>query len=212
MKGNPEDIILLESYIKGMLSIAEKNQLEARLVKDPELAILLKELYYIKLGVRANALHEKMEAIKSFEKEDSTRTNGKSKGFWLILLFFLATVGYLFYFFALKEVSQSETKYKGIYASLFDEQLVLHKTKRSTVQSEEIDSLQRRAYEIYSLQLFDEAVPLLETLWQEKKDTLALFYLGVSKIGIGSTQEGLSILQRTELKKYDQQTSLFFNQ
>jgi hypothetical protein len=59
--------------------------------------------------------------------------------------------------------------------------------------------------------LFDEAIPLLDALWANQKDTLALFYLGVSRIGIGEIKEGAEIMQRSELKKYSEQTNIFIH-
>lgn len=212
MKSSQEDIILLENYLKNTLSPQERKTMDERLSSEVDLQRDLLELKHFMAAARVQALQEKHDFLRSLEmKENSKLQNGSWKK-WLLIIFLLSMLGYLFYTLTLKSNPQPEKKYKGMYAADFDRQLILHKTLRSTVQSDSLSPEQRRAYELYSLQLFDEAAPLLQTLWQEKKDTIALFYLGVSRVGMGQTEEGLEILNRDELTKYRDKTNLFFNQ
>ncbi len=184
--------------------------MESRLQAEPNLSADLEELRIFMVAARANVLEEKMNMLKEIEKKEKTKTSFFWWK-WLSLLFILGVMGYLFYFFTLRETTRMAPKYKGIYATRFDDELILHKTIRSAVQPVTLTGEQRRAYELYSIQLFDEAAPLLNTLWTEKKDTLALFYLGISEIGQGNEEKGWEILKKPELTKYKNQIDIFIN-
>ncbi len=212
MKSSQEDIALLEIYLKGRLSAEASAAIEDRLAAEADLLEDYKELKILTEGIRVSALNEKLSMLQDWENKHQTNP-GKSIKWrkWLGLIFLVSMAGYLFYLFTLKEGKKVPVEYEGLYAQRFDEELILHKTKRAVVQTDSLSQEQRRAYEMYSIQLFDEAIPLLDDLWESKKDTLALFYLGVSRIGIGEKEAGLDILQRPELKKYSDQTNLFIH-
>jgi hypothetical protein len=202
----------LENYLKGTLSPEETDRVRLRLETEPALQEDLELLKALVAGTRATALQEKMKMLKDLEKDQSKDTKAGFSFLWPLIVLFLALAGYFLYQFTIKEKKAADTAYAYVFQEAFDNQLILHKTLRSAVQTDTLTTAQRRAYELYSLQLFDEAAPLLNTLWQEKKDTLALFYLGVSQVGMGQTQKGLKTLQRQELKKYQKQINLFSNQ
>jgi hypothetical protein len=210
LRSSNKDIELLESYLQKRLSAKEIDLIESRLQAEPNLSADLEELRIFKAATRANVLKEKMNMLKNIEKTNTSKFS-LSWWKWLSIIFVLGFLGYLFYFFTLRETNQIAPKYKGIYATRFDDELILHKTMRSAVQPVPLTGEQRRAYELYSIQLFDEAAPLLETLWTEKKDTLALFYLGISEIGQGNEEKGLKILKKPELTKYKNQINIFIN-
>ena len=212
MRSSQEDISILENYLKGTLSAEETDRVRQRLDNEPALKEDLKVLQAVIAGTRATVLQEKMKLLKNLEKEQTNDTKPGFPFLWPLIVLFLALAGYLLYQFTIKEKKTADTAYAYVFREAFDDQLILHKTLRSAVQTDTLTTGQRRAYELYSLQLFEEAAPLLNTLWQEKMDTLALFYLGVSQVGMGQTQEGLQTLQRQELKKYQQQIELFSNQ
>lgn len=203
---------MLDDYIKGRLDEVAKSTLEMRLAADQDLREDLADLKVLQQGMRAKVLSEKLETIKGWEKElvNKEKTNGKWKK-WFGLIFFIGVLGYLLYYMALKSEKVVPVEYKSLYADRFDKELILHKTMRATVQTDSLTVEQRRAYELYSIQLFDDAIPLLKTLWETKRDTLALFYLGVSYIGVGEKDKGLEILKQSELSKFSKQTNIFIN-
>lgn len=212
MRSSQEDISLLENYLKGTLSAEETDRVLQRLEIETDLREDLVLLKAVVAGTRASALQEKMNMLKDLEKASPNDTKPGFSFFWPLVVLFLALAGYLLYQFTIKEKKTADTAYAYVFEEAFDEKLILHKTLRSAVQTDTLTTGQRRAYELYSLQLFDEAAPLLNTLWQEKKDTLALFYLGVCQVGMGQTQQGLQTLQRPELNKFKEQIELFSNQ
>jgi hypothetical protein len=212
LRSPQEDIELLDQYIKGTLSTPEIQVLELRLSQEQDLKNDLEALKALRQGMRAKALEEKMRMMKGWEEEIAKpEKNNKKWWKWGLIIFFLILLGYLLYNFALKTKGSVPEPYKTLYAAEFDKSLILHSTKRSVTVTDTLSPEQRRAYEMYSIQLFDDAIPLLEALWTNQKDTLSLFYLGVSYVGVGNVDIGLEILQKSELNKYSKQTNLFIN-
>lgn len=212
MRSAQEDITLLDDYIKGRLDDEAKSALELRLAADPDLLADLADLKVLQQGMRAKALAGKLEMMNEWEEEGVRK--GKGSGNWkkwMIIIFFMAALGYLLYDVVIKPKNGIPDAYQSLYATEFDSKMILHSTKRSAGQQDVLTPEQRRAYEMYSIQLFEDAIPLLADLWQTQKDTLALFYLGVSQVGAGHTSDGLEILKKQELKTYSEQTNLFFN-
>ena len=204
---------MLDEYIKGNLDYEANSVLELRLTVEPDLRADLTDLKVLQQGMRVKALASKLEMMQDWEEEVAgNKITGGNWQKWLIIIFFMAVLGYLLYDVALKREHEVPEKYKKLFAAEFDSKLILHSTKRAAGQQDVLIPEQRRAYEMYSIQLFEDAIPLLTDLWETKKDTLALFYLGVSQVGAGHTSDGLEILKKPELKSYSEQTNLFFNQ
>ena len=220
MKSSQEDIELLETYLKGRLDEASVSMLKARLAAEKQLSDDFKDMQILAEGMRYGVLGDKLSMLKDYEKEMFTMENQKNVSenknsqpwwkWWLVLVI-IGLISYVGY----QRIAGSEKKipdeYKNIYADRFDRELILHKTMRAAVQTDSLTGEQRRAYELYSIQLFDEAIPLLDELWATQKDTLALLYLGISKIGLGEKVTGLEILQKPELKEYSEQINLFIH-
>ncbi|HMP30632.1 MAG TPA: hypothetical protein PKD85_13590 [Saprospiraceae bacterium] len=213
MKGNTEDIDLLEAYLNGNLSEEQTKIVENRLISDIDFQSDFEDLKLLQKGIKLNTLNAKLAMLKEIEtSEVSYKKSGSQLWKFLFILVFIVLTGYLIYNLSFNQKDQVPMEYKHLYAADFSEKLILHSTKRSVVQTDGISPEQRRAYETYSIGLFEDAIPLLENLWTEHRDTLALFYLGVSNVGIGKKEKGLQILQQNELKKYADQVNLFFKQ
>lgn len=212
LKSNPDDLVLLDAYLQGILNSDQKTALERRLEVDPALYSDLATLRLWRDGMRTNDLAHRWEDMKSWEADLHRQKPKLYWKKWTMAIIFIVFVGYLFYMLTLKTKQTIPTAYKQLFAEVFDQKLILHSTKRSVVQPRDLSSEQRRAYEMYSVQLFEEAIPLLDDLWREKQDTLALFYLGVSYMGVGEQKKGFEIFDKVELKKYSSQSQLFNNQ
>ncbi len=222
MKSNQEDINLLNAYLKLRLSAEETTNLKERLALEPDLYADLQDLKVIQESLRISVLKGKFDLLSGLEKETKSMT-GSNEGVsdrpdenkkhfnWLVLIALLILGAILFWYYQNQGKSKLSPEYSTIFAERFDSELILHKTMRSAIQSDKINAEQRRAYELYSIQLFDDAIPLLSELWNTQKDTLALFYLGVSNLGVGENEKGLLILNKPELKTYSKQTLLFIN-
>lgn len=215
MKSSNADIDMLHQYLKGRLSAEASIALEKRLKEDSDLKEDYTALKVLSEGIRVKALTEKFDMLRAWESEKTPEPNTKENGWkwlkWIGLGLLLFLAGYLMYHFTLKEENEIPLEYKEIYAQRFDDELILHKTKRAAVQTDNLTQEQRRAYEMYSIQLFEEAIPLLDELWKSKSDTLALFYLGVSYIGTGEKDKGLKIFAQPALSNFSKQTHIFIN-
>ncbi len=222
MKSSQEDINVLNVYLKGRLSSEETNVLKERLALEMDLYADLQDLKVIQEGLRVSVLKDKMDLLRNIETEPLIESNmsgasvvhsalNKKRRYWLGLLLLLIIGAMMWWFYQKQTRGSVSQEYAIIFAERFDDELILHKTMRAAVQTDELNQAQRRAYEMYSIQLFDDAIPLLDDLWISQKDTLALFYLGVSHLGIGEKEKGLLILNKPELTKYSKQTNLFIN-
>ena len=212
MKSSQEDIDILHQYLKGRLSAEASSAVEKRLAAEADLQDNYRQLKILTEGMRVSVLSDKLAMLQNWEKKEDHAQNAKGNWWkWIGIFFLCCLLGYLLYNYAFKEGNEIPKEYKVLYAQRFDAELILHNTKRSAVQTDSLSQEQRRAYEMYSIQLFDDAIPLLETLWETKRDTLALFYLGVSYIGVGKKDKGLKVLKRPELSNYSKQTNIIIN-
>jgi hypothetical protein len=212
LRRSQEDIELLDQYIKGTLDDQEIRDLETRLATETHLKSDLDDLKILSKGIRVNVLASKVDMMKSWEEEVALQKT--SNNYWqklALFLFFLILMGYLLYHFTLTSKGNIPEQYKTLYATEFDRSMILHSTKRAVNVTDSLSPEQRRAYEMYSIQLFDDAIPLLDALWTKQQDTLSLLYMGVSYVGVGDVDKGLEILKKPELNKYSEQTNLFIN-
>lgn len=219
MKNSISDLDLLEGYLFGNLDEASKLNLEKRLESDVTLKADLDDLRILTSGIRINHLNTKLQLLKEIESGDSTHDKGakeivkvhNSLWLWLIISLVLFIIAFFTYKYLAVDDDNIPIEYAQVFKEHFDNELILHKTVRAVDQVDSLSVNQRRAYEMYSLQLFSEATPLLKTLWDMDRDTLALLYQGVSEIGMGNQAEGLEILSRSELKKYQTQINFITN-
>ena len=209
MNSNEKDILLLDKYINGELESEQTIDLEKRLTEESDLAADYEFIKQIALEARMAKLSEVMTSIRSMENEYQNAANKSPNGIkrkWLKYIITIVVLGFTAYF-GMKYIN-SKPKDMGKYADMidnrFDEELILHETFRAATVVDHLTQEQRRAYELYSIKEFKQAIPLLDKLWVTQKDTLALFYLGVSEIGIGEIKKGEEILKSKELNKYPQ--------
>lgn len=191
---------LIEAYLKDELQGEEKIKFEEQLSKDDELRSQYNLAYEVKQVFRHSDLESKLEFVKSLDSEHSVRKNQKKNNWiWIVLLGVLLLSGA---YFLLKEKSHKPTL---PYATLFEvktfDQYILHTTLRSS-QNAEFSVQQKKAYSLYAAQSFDNAIPLLITLWEDQNDTLALYYLGISYLGVGQNKKSSAILDKHELATF----------
>jgi hypothetical protein len=91
-------------------------------------------------------------------------------------------------------------------AEHFDE-YVLHDVTKG-VNEPQFTEEQLEAYNLFTIQAFDKAIPSLKTLWTQEQDTLALFYLIAAYIGTGQKDEAQIILADAKNNLSPQQQAL----
>ena len=217
MRSSQEDITLLDRYIKGTLDDQEIRDLEARLATETDLKYDLDELRILAEGMRVRTLASKLEMMRGWEEDASTQSQNNDKPSGSILsikrILLAASVVLVliigWWWMKDKNALVPQKKYAVFNEEQFEENLILHSIKRAVIQDSLLSQEQQKAYQLYSLQLFNEASPLLKELWEKQSDTLALLYFGVSEMGLGHEIEGRQIFSKPELNKYREQIKLF---
>ncbi len=88
---------------------------------------------------------------------------------------------------------------KQVDAAIFDQYLV-HTKIKSNKDSKTKEQLE--AYELYAQQDFDQAMPLLQKLYDEQKDYLAYYYLGICYYFKGDIPMATKIFKHPRLQFY----------
>jgi 4-amino-4-deoxy-L-arabinose transferase-like glycosyltransferase len=125
-----------------------------------------------------------------------SKTNKNIKWQWIVsVILILAIAGFWF----LKKANNNATTTYVMNDEEFY-QYILHTNARSS----EVDTEQERnkAYNLFTAKEFNEALPLLTTLWQEKQDTLAYFYLGISYLQLNQCDKATAIFNSQVLNNY----------
>jgi hypothetical protein len=209
MKSNSEEVSLLDQYLKNQLSDEDRRSVEERLKSD----IALREDYEFLLKVKADArtlsLSAVWDEVKGFEEEyqmEVPKVGKKTSIKWMYWslagIFLLCFIASYFVFF--KDNNEGpQAKYADLFENRFEKDLILHVTYRSPQINQNLTRTQKQAYDLYSLKEFKTAIPLLKNLWEKERDTLALFYWGVSELGLGQVDKSKDILLDPALKKFD---------
>lgn len=142
-------------------------------------------------AIRRNKMKGMLGELKALE-EDLPEVNippasAKRRNLrpWMVaagILFLLALSWYLFR-------DRPPNKYEELFAAYFEPY-----PSMVTRRGGETD-LRNRAYTAYSDGKYRQALPLLEQVWEERQDTLSLFYLGIAQIADGETNEGIQNLK-----------------
>jgi hypothetical protein len=215
VKSSEADIELLEQFLRDDLDESSKVSLLSRLKVESELAEDFAFIQNIRKGASANRLSEKLTFVQSLEDEMVNETPTKEvsifgKVKWIAVAASLLLIAGTVWWYSNGNGSSNES---SLYAELidqkFDDEFILHTTKRAIKQEMTLSPEQQRAYEMYSIKLFDESSPLLLDLWEKQKDTLALFYHGVAEMAKGNKEMGEKIFSHPALEKYQEQIAFF---
>ncbi|MBK9255291.1 MAG: hypothetical protein IPM42_07385 [Saprospiraceae bacterium] len=193
MKISEKDLELLDGYITQSLSASDMHSVKERLAKEPELARDYNELRLIVESLRVSTLNNKLKMLQELEegkKPVQVEKPLKSKSWFLVLTgAVIVLVLFVVYYWKNETKSDLTSTEDLLIADNISDDFVLHKTMRSSNDSSELSLEQRKAYDLYAIQEFKDAIPLLEELWQANQDTLAYFYLGVSYVATGQHEK-----------------------
>jgi len=129
------------------------------------------------------------------EKKSSSSLSRLSIGVLLGVLFFMAITKIP----ALTKKPEVQVPTKKVEAKIFDQYLV-HTKIRSNQNP--VTPAQQKAYDLYAQQDFVQAMPLLEKLYEDEKDYLAYYYLGICHFFRGENKKAEEIFQDRRLKFY----------
>lgn len=141
------------------------------------------------IGIRYNTLQGQLDKLKQEEKgiggsalpkKNAGRVVGMRRYWWAVAAGVMVIVigGYFL-------VENQKPEYVNQYLMDHFDEYILHDKYRSANPEEKLDRDKEIGYDLYVLQEFEEAIPYLKRRWEEKRDTVALFYLGVSYAGLG---------------------------
>ncbi len=154
-----------------------------------------------KEGSRFKDLSEKLDLLKSFEEDISKTNNRKRKiKIWISIGVVLSI---LLAWIIFKQFNEEElTKEQRLLVENIDN-YVVHELSRSNNSNISLTKDQEIGYGLFVLEEFSKAIPTLLELWEMEKDTLALYYLGLSYLAEGEIEKSNQILKMEELATYN---------
>ncbi|MEM9548102.1 MAG: hypothetical protein AAGA77_19130 [Bacteroidota bacterium] len=197
---------LIDAYLRDELQGEQKIKFEEQLSKDEELNRQFQVALEIKQALRYNDLSAKLETIKAMDAVSSGANQKKNRLYGLILICVLALAALLWYFNR-PPVTDESHKLNDNYAHLFETEsfnsFIKHTTTRSNSSPASFEDKQQKAYDLFSAQAFEYAIPLLTELWEQHNDTLAYYYLGISYLGENKLSEAEKILNSQVVANYE---------
>src|SRR5688572_6087991 len=178
---------------------------------DPGLRAMVTQMRTTVIAIRQSALEEKLNMLKEEEKKMALSDHSSFRITPLYKWVAVAAVLLLGVLLFLPLFKPDDTIRNPYLAEHFDD-YVLHSIERGNISAQEVTPEQELAYNLYSTKQFHKAMPVLEELWEEKGDTLALFYLKTSQLAVAKkleTDAGIIIL--TSNKKYAELISHLVN-
>ena len=180
-----QDLHTIESYLHDRLSREEKQAFDERLKSDAEFRAHVGQVRAAIVAVRQVSLDDKLNLLQQEEQKQDAIQPSTFKITPLYRWVAVAAVLLIGLFFLAPLFKPDDTIRNPYLAEHFDD-FVLHSTTRGNNSDPKVTPEQERAYNMYRMKQFHKAIPLLEELWEEKRDTLALFYLGVSEKSLGN--------------------------
>ncbi len=197
-------------FLRNELSLEETTKVKDLIANNKDYKEVYSELKGLQLGLRAEDLDRKLDLLKGLEantvseenENGSTSIQEPAKENKLIkaLLGFVIGFGLVYgltqYFGSDQQTFNKKTSQ---IAENFG-QYVVHQQLRSTTS--ELSKAQEKAYNLYVIQQFDQATPLLKELWKKNKDETAYYYLGIAYWQQGQKEKARDILSNPLFNTY----------
>lgn len=194
------DFELIEDYLSGKLSAEDKKKFRARLLNDPVFNQEFQELKEIRLHVRQKSRVDIKNLFDEIEtnigKEETTKDQTVMKKAISIAasIVLIAAISYI----GLSDFSQPTNE------SLFDEHFTTYHSLNGQVRGtmEETLTLKDKAFRTYDAGDFFSSEEMLSTLVAAEPSAMNYFYLGMSQLEIGKTEEAIKNLN-TVINNYN---------
>lgn len=181
----------IDRYLRSQLTDSELVEWDQLLSTDEDLRADYLKRKELELAVSESVLRDKRKIL--FEEEEVIVKENRAK---TVRMWIGAAASILLLIFILwpsqKDIGPSE-KYAHYFENDFHT-LIKHPTMRSSDWVDPLTTEQRYAFQLFQAQLFEEAIPHLNELWENNQDSIALHYLGWSYIGIGEDAKGEEII------------------
>lgn len=191
---------MIEEYLSGKLSAEDKRKFRARLLNDPAFNQEFQELKEIRLHVRQQSrvdiksLFDEIET--NIEKEETTKDQTVMKKVISIAasIVLIAAISYV----GLSDFSQPTNE------TLFTEHFSTYHSLNGQVRGamDETLSLKDKAFRTYDAGDFYSSEELLSSLVAAEPSAMNYFYLGMSQLEIGKTDDAIKNLN-TVINNYN---------
>ena len=187
-----QDIEMINRYLRHEMTEQERSDIADRIENDQAFRATYMDLRSIQLGLKADDLEDKLKMLQNLESDSVTQNisdsarRSSSSWIWIGALL-LGITGLLWYLVGAKPEKSLEKPPMAEFS-----EYVRHDRTRSAIPVANVDK--EKAYDLFVLREFEEAIPLLEDLWEEENDTLALYYLGVSYHFVGEVEKSQKLL------------------
>lgn len=163
---------------------------------DPSLKEAFHDVEMLWQASRLEKLQGKLMMLKQYEEEAKAEAKAKesktlkvvsiSKRRWVLSIAagiaLIAVAGWFLF-------RPQPVAIQNQYLAMHFNEYILHDVMKSDNTPGEYTPEQLRAYNLFAIQDFEKAIPLLKEQWEEKGDTMALFYLWVSCVALGDEQQ-----------------------
>lgn len=205
------DIEKIDAFLRNEMNGSERSEFLVELESNKELASQYNESKVIYDGLRYNKLKEIKSTLFEFENEFSNSSNNikankNSKMIPMTRWVKIASAACIFMIAGYFGFQAIQTEPQNQYATIFQDEnfdnYIHHSLQRSTTENTNYTSDQVQAYNLFTMQEFDKAIPMCKALWENEQDTLAYYYLGISYLGVGKTKSALEIFNSEITDKY----------
>lgn len=171
-------------------------RLSQEITGDDQLKAAAKDVEMLWQATRLERLQGKLEMLKEYEREakaeEKGNKNAKVVSMGKVRLIMSVAAGVLlmvavgWYLFKPEPPATIQHQYLAAHF----EEYILYDVMMGEAPAKATRE-QELAYNLFAIQDFDKAIPLLKKEWEEYGDQLSLFYLWVSYIAIGDHQNGI---------------------
>jgi hypothetical protein len=194
------NIDMINRYLRGELMDNEVSEVEKKILTDSDFRNLFLEMKSTEIAIKSEVMSEKMDMLKGLEvgyTQASTPDKPKSSRL-LWITFVIAVLSALGVVVFNKLSDRVDTIAPPSMAEF--SQYVIHEKVRSGENVKNIDK--EKAYNLYVLREFELAIPMLQSLWENEKDSTALYYLGVSYHYTGQPARAKEIFENNTFTDY----------
>ncbi len=193
MEITDKDIAQLDAFWHDELPENERLLLQKHLDTDPEFRAEANKIRFFTEGLEALRRHEARQRLKVIDATMPPIEPPKSANWTTIAIVALALVVAAFAvyrFVVVQPVQKAKPKPSTAIVAYFEPYPALEITA-----GEEEEDVKGEALRLYSDNNFEEAIPLFQKSFDIEKDSMQLFYKGVSFLGNGQTQNAISLLE-----------------
>lgn len=193
-----QEIEQLEAYWAGTLASSEKIRLEKRLEEDELFATEAKQLQLIIKGLKGlrekrlrGYLQEKAKSLPPILiNENESRPFVLNRSWKILAAFLIISIGLCLWWMQDRSSKKSneDITEEWVWKS-FDPPYPFLRQNLSDVNP---------IYRLYTAGDFDQAIPLLKEKFENQRDTMDLFYLGISYIGNKQGDLALPIFEQLQ--------------